>query len=209
MYQITGNETLYIIELKIYPNTNNVHLYTLYVGDERPIYHNSNPILFFDLVNTKKALNISNCGSQKILAIPDDVYCVFDYYSVIKLLENSTIKNVNDAELLDCLNLLTDYCFDTMDFWTESKKERDRKSDLNQKQYSDEDEIQYMAPVSFETDIKEEYDFVKKIFSAAFYFTTSTDIEQYFLNTGYKRCELVHAIKFLIGHIATSAVYVN
>jgi hypothetical protein len=66
-----------------------------------------------------------------------------------------------------------------------------------------------MVPVSFKTDIKQEYDFVKKIFSAAFYFTTETDIDQYFINEGYERCELVKAIKFLIGHIATSAVYVN
>jgi hypothetical protein len=207
MYQITGNETLYVIELKIYSKTSNLHLYTLYVGDERPIYYNNNPILFFDLANIKKALSISNCGSQNILEIPDELHCVFDYYSVIKLLENSNIKSVNDGELLDCLNLLTDYCFDTMDFWAEEKKEHDRKAKLNQKQYSG--EIQNMVPVSFDTDIKDEYDFVKKIFSAAFYFTTETDIEQYSINTGYKRCELVNAIKFLIGHIATSAVYID
>ncbi|MDR2643840.1 MAG: hypothetical protein LBC74_13740 [Planctomycetaceae bacterium] len=207
MYQVTGNEMLHIIELKIYPETTNTHIYTLYVGDERPIYYNNNPILFFDLANAGKALNNSNCGSRSILEIPDDVYCVFDYYSVIKLLENSNIKSVVNAELLDCLNLLTDYCFDTMDFWTDSKKEKDFLADKTHK--LNPDEIVYKVPVSFNTDIKQEYDFVKKVFAAAFYFTTETNIDQFFINENYERCELVKAIKFLIGHIATSVVIIN
>jgi hypothetical protein len=207
MYQVTGNENLNIIEICI-DQYHKQRIYTLYIEDERPIYFDNRPIFFFrtDLDVIEKALNLSNCGASKITVVLDDIYCEYDFADLLQSLENSALKYTPDSKIVSCLNILMDYCFDTMDFWTEEKKTREEQRKAKQKQHSD--EIQYMTPVSFNTDIKQEYDFVKKIFSAAFYFATATDIDKHFADEGYDRNKLIQAIKYLVGHIVTSAVYI-
>jgi hypothetical protein len=210
MYQVIGNENLNIIEICIgQHHDHGQHIYMLYIEGERPIYFDNRPIFFFrtDLDIIEKALNLSNCGANKITVVLEEIYYEYDFINLLQSLENSALKYTPDSRIVNCLNILMDYCFDTMDFWTEEKRTREEQRKLKQMQHPN--EIQYMEPVSFNTDIKQEYDFVKKIFSAAFYFATATDIDQHFVNEGYDRSKLIQAIKYLVGHIVMSAVYVK
>jgi hypothetical protein len=209
MYQVNGNEVLNIIEIYIGQQPDQ-HIYMLYIENERPIYYDKRLIFFFDhnLDNIIKVLNLSNCGAGKINVVQEEIDYKYDFVYLLQLLENRELKFTPDSMVVNCLNILMDYCFDTMDFWTDEKKERAKQQKIIHSQHS-KNEIQYMVPVSFNTDIKQEYDFIKKIFSASFYFSSETDIDQHFIKEGYDRNDLVRSIKYLIGHIVMSAVYVN
>jgi hypothetical protein len=208
MYQVIGNEELYIIEIGIGQCLTDKHIYTLYVDGERPIYHNEHPIFFFNINDAEKALDMANCGARKLCTIPKQLDSIYDYYLILQMLEDTSQKNTPDAMLLDCLNLLEDYCFDTMDVWTDLKKEHDQRAKTTSRYELNPNEIVYKVPIVPTDDIKDEYDFFRKIFSAARYFFTDTDIDQHFINEGYGRDELVKAIKYLIGHIVISSIYV-
>lgn len=57
--------------------------------------------------------------------------------------------------------------------------------------------------------IPDEYDFYRKIFVAFDYFMFNTKIDPHFEEVGYGRMELVRAMKYLIGDIATKAVFIS
>jgi len=215
MYSVQGDEELYIIEIKTYSSESNFHLYTLYIENERPIYCDNKMIFFFDIACAERALIHSNCGAAIIKSIPKEKDCTFDFYEVLHILEDINEKFVYNAELLDCLNLMEDYCFDTMDFWTDEHKERqpfaqEILSSQEKLMSSDNDkEPEYMVPISPQESIKDEYDFFRKIFAAARYFFTETEIDRHFQEVGYDRIELIKAMKYLIGDIATSAVFIT
>jgi hypothetical protein len=211
MYTVQGNEELYIHELKIYPIESHIHVYTLYVGGERPVYYNNSMILFFDVNCAGKALLCSNCGAALIKSVPKDKSFTFDFYEVLQTLSNPSEEHVRNSMLLDCLNLMEDYCFDTMDFWTDEHKTHVSQTEKNIKkiQPGTGNEPVYMTPISPLESIKDGFDFFRKIFSAARYFFTETDIDQHFRDVDYDRKELVKAMKYVIGDVATSAIFIN
>lgn len=209
MYTVQGDEKLYILEIKTYPSKSNFHLYTLYIGNERPIYYDNKIIFFFNVDCTEKALLHANCGAETIKSVPQDEICVFDFYEVLQILQNPTERYVKNSMLLDCLNLMEDYCFDTMDFWTDEHKAHISQAEENYKKIEPEDEPVYMQPISPQESIKDEFDFFRKIFAAARYFFTEKDINHHFQKIDYDRIELVKAMKYLIGDIAMSATYIT
>jgi hypothetical protein len=202
MYKISGEETVFIIELKIYPDNSNFHVYSLYVGAERPIYRNKCPIIFFDLNNTRKAINSANCGAERLKYVSDELI-IFDFYRVIKDLENPRKKKTTDSQLLNCLNLIEDYCFDTMDIGSSTNQATTKK-----KEFAIDDITQYKTPIS-PSSIPLKYDFFRKIFVATFYFFNHKDIDKHFNEQGYGREELIKSIKIIIGTIAVSAFYIT
>jgi len=209
MYSVQGNEELYIIEVKTYSSDSNFHVYSLYIGNERPIYHNNKMVFFFDIACAERALMCSNCGATAIRSIPKEKNYTFDFYEVLRILENVDEKFVCSSELLNCLNLMEDYCFDTMDFWTDEHKKQNLSVQEMVKQPDNDEEPKYMVPISPQESIKDEYDFLQKIFAAARHFFTDTDIDRHFQEAGYDRIELLKAMKYLIGEVATSAVFVT
>jgi len=202
MYKVKGNEELELIELKIYPDSSNLHVYTLYIygDDSRPIYRNKSPILFFQPKNVEKALAESNCGASKIKTLPKKVVGTYDFYQAFRDLGNPRKKYTTGATLLNCLILLDDYCHDTMDI------KKKWKTWMPPQPISNE-EPRYMIKLQPEW-IPNEYDFYRKIFAAFDYFMFSTEIDPYFQEAGYGRMELVRAMKYLIGDIVTRAIYV-
>jgi hypothetical protein len=204
MYKISGEETISIIELKIYPDDSNLHVYSLYVDAERPAYRNKCPIIFFDLSNTKRAINFANCGAETLKNVSDKLI-VFDFYRVLRDLENPRKKKTQDSQLLNCLNLIEDYCIDTMNIWKKSSKSKKIAKQQNNKINNT---IQYKIPVDLDS-IPVEYDFFRKIFAATFYFFNNRDIDQHFIEQGYDRNELIKSIKMIIGMVMLSAFYVT
>jgi hypothetical protein len=204
MYKISGDETIFIIELKIYPDNSNWHIYSLYVGAERPAYRNKCPIIFFDLNNTRKAINSANCGAERLKKVSDELI-IFDFYRVIKDLENPRKKKTTDSQLLNCLNLIEDYCFDTMDIGNISNQS---KTTSKKKEFTIENTTQYKTPISSNS-IPLKYDFFRKIFAATFYFFNHKDIDKHFHEQEYGREKLIESIKIVIGTIAVSAFYIT
>ena len=201
MYRIKGNEELNLVELRIHPESSNSHIYMLYVDGERPIYHNKSAILFFDPKNAGKALANSNCGASKIKNVPRKVECVYDFVQSFRDLENPRKNHTRHAKLLNCLILLSDYCHDTMDI-------RKKWNTWMPPQPVSNEESKYKIKLLPEW-IPDEYDFFRKLFAAFDYFMFSTKIDPHFQEVGYGRMELVRAMKYVIGDIATTAVYVH
>jgi len=200
MYRVKGDEELYLIELKVYPESSNVHIFTLYIGNDRPIYRGKSPILFFHPKHAKKALEESTCGASKIKTLPRKVECVYNFYQAFQDLENPRKKKTTGGELLNCLILLNDYCYDTIDIMKKRKQWITPPTPSKEKS-------EYMVKFLPEW-IPEEYDFFRKIFAAFDYFMFDTKIDPHFQEVGYGRMELVKAMKYLIGDIVTRAVYV-
>lgn len=200
MYRVKGDEELYLIELKVYPEPSNWHAYTLYVDGERPIYRDKRPILFFHPKHAGKALAESNCGAMKIKTRPRTDVRVHDFYQSLRDLENPRKKTTNGGMLLDCLILLDDYCHDTMDIQKKWKT-------WMPPQPPSEEKPKYKTKLLPEW-IPDEYDVYRKIFAAFDYFMFSTKIDPHFHEVGYGRIELVKAMKYLIGDIVTKAVYI-
>ena len=205
MYEIVGNENLEIAAFQFSPYESRLSMCTLYVDGERPIYYNNSMIFFFSIENAPRALSLSNCGAKQIKEIPDKIDYCFDFGTVIRILEDFSISSVSDAMMLDCLDMLGDYCFDTMDFWTPEKKERDKI----QKNRPPSDTEEYMVPIDWNTDIRDDCDFVRQILSASAHFLAYKEIEPHFLEKEYNRKDLVVTMKYLIGDIVTSAMYVG
>jgi hypothetical protein len=201
MYKILGSEKVYIIEIKIYPVNSNWQIYSLYVDSERPVYFDKCPIIFFQLENAPKALSIANCGAEILPLYSNEVFCEFDFFQAVNDLMNSDKRKVSNCSLLNCLQLIEDYYFDTVQ---NNKKNylQPQKNDIPIKS----DSHIYKIPVSAESISDDNY--FQKILAASFYLFNHDDIDTFVIEYGCSRKELLQAIELVIGMVALSAKYV-
>lgn len=100
--------TLYLVGLRIEPEIFEPQLYTIYVDDDRPITYKRQPILFVRPDLAEAALQKSDCGAAAFGPAPGEVYTVYDFAEALYTLRHR--DEDQDSSLLDCINLVLDFC---------------------------------------------------------------------------------------------------
>jgi len=102
------DQDLYLIGIRVEPDIFDAQLYTIYVGDERPILLDGCPIFFTKPEAAERALLKSNCGAARLGPAPTELYYVYDLTDAIYTLY--TQDNAPGARLVDFINALLDLC---------------------------------------------------------------------------------------------------
>ncbi|MDR1385147.1 MAG: hypothetical protein LBJ67_15055 [Planctomycetaceae bacterium] len=115
MYKITGNEEIEIIGIRVLSDITFPQVYTIYIGEERPIFFNNRLILFGNIENAEKAIKTANCGAERLLTSPSrEPSYIFDFVKVFDELSCKKNKIIHYDGFVSCLNLLEDFYFNTM-----------------------------------------------------------------------------------------------
>jgi len=106
MSSTQNDSELYLVGFRILSDSTNPQFYTLYVGCDRPIQLQDEPILFSQIELAKNALEICDCGAKELGSAPSDLYAVYDIALSLYLLCEADEQE--GSELLDCINALLD-----------------------------------------------------------------------------------------------------
>jgi len=98
---------LYLIGFRVEPDIYAPQLYTIYVGGDRPIMRDGQPIVFARADLATSALNKSDCGASKIGPAPTELHTVFDITDAVYTLNMK--DEAPDSGLLDFVNVLLDF----------------------------------------------------------------------------------------------------
>jgi hypothetical protein len=105
---IEGEERapLYLIGIRLDPDISTPQLYTLYIDDDAPISREGRPIVFTRPEKASAAFRAAGCNVERFQPVPDAVHAVFDFAEALYVLN---CKDIVDATLIHCVNLLLDF----------------------------------------------------------------------------------------------------
>ena len=78
------------------------------MNDNRPIHRDRKPVVFTSPSLAQVALDVTDCGAREGRLAPKEVYAIYDFADAVTDLQMGGV--VEDSELLNCCNLLLDFC---------------------------------------------------------------------------------------------------
>lgn len=102
-------DQFYLVAIRLSAGKLGLRCYALYVNDDQPITLSGRPIVFCRRKLARASLQRSDFAVHDDKPVPNDVYCVYDVAAMLDLLEKEILEELNDDNVVNCLNLILDF----------------------------------------------------------------------------------------------------